>query len=61
MLRYVYIVYLVYNYPHVLKLEEPLTLMQLDDNLTVPWTLWFKPRLLYMRCIVDEVPLEQAS
>ena len=61
MLRYVYIAYLVYNYPHFFTLEEPQTLMQLDDNLPIPWTLWFKPRLVYMRCMVNVVPLGQAS
>jgi len=61
MLRYAYIAYLVYNYPHVFKLEEPVTLMQLDDNLPISWTLWFKPRLVCMRCMVNEVLLGQAS
>jgi len=34
MLRYTYIAYLVYNYRHVFKIEEPLMLMQLDEKLT---------------------------
>ena len=57
MLRYAYIAYLVYKYAHVFKIEEPLMLMQLDENLPIPWTLWLNPMLVSMRWMVNEVPL----
>jgi predicted benzoate:H+ symporter BenE len=57
MLRYAYIAYLVYNYARVFEIEEPLRLMQIDENLPIPWMFWLNPRLVSMRCMVNQVPL----